>query len=83
MYCVGSQGNVGGPHIGKLVGPVLGCAQLAEEDKQSPFVLAESPLEVTLGAAGSPLEVAPGAAGSPLVLLQGVWRQLMMGEPCR
>ena len=59
----------------------MGCAQMAGEDKQSPLVLAESPLEVALGAqAESPSEVMLGAAGSPLVLLQGVWRQLMMGE---
>ena len=66
---------------GQLVGLVLGCAQLAGEDEQSPFVVAESPLEVALGAqAESPSEVMLGAAGSPLVLLQGVRRHLVVVE---
>ena len=65
----------------QLVGPVMGCAQLAGEDEQSPLVLTASPSEVTLGAqAESPLKVILGAAGLRLVLLQGVWSQLMMGE---
>jgi len=69
---------------GQLVGPVMGCAQPTGEDKQSPLVLDASPLEVTLGAQDeSPSEVTLGAAGSPLVLLQGLWRQLMMGENLR